>query len=78
MKIEGYTQDEIADAARFVASNPILIALLSEMEVAAISKIVAASGGDDMALRCAAIELRAVRNVRIRLALLSKKDTPNG
>jgi hypothetical protein len=78
MKIEGYTQDEIADAARFVASNPILIALLSEMEVAAISKIVAASGGDDMALRCAAIELRAVRNVRTRLALLSKKDTPNG
>jgi hypothetical protein len=74
MKVLDWTDDRIAAEARALLANPVLAQLLTNMDASASNRVASQSTGDDLALRIAACELKAVRSVRGQLAEIARKD----
>jgi hypothetical protein len=60
------------EEARFIAEHPALVRALADIEQEAIERAINCAPADDLNRRMAALEARAVRALRSRLAALGR------
>lgn len=70
--------EQKAREARFLASSALLKEILDGLESDAQARIIANIRNDDHAMRVAAMEMAAIRNLRQKLTIMGKKDQDNG